>query len=406
MSAHSNSFLPDSKAEVAIKLRHMMRRQPEPSNAGWNTQKRIDSVLQRFGLEGTRALCRSRGPRVRPEAVDRSARRDRRAAEPGGARGSVVSFARRRRHACLRSRYARLDRARDCAPLSSAARQSREQSARVLGAARGGRAACGRTVKKEKLLDGFECAVGFRMRLGFCFRRFAAREGAENTSSDQFKFTVTGKMSHGAGPLKGVDAINIAAVFVNEVQKGVSREIRIDDDAVVMIGTIHRGEATNSICGSVVMDGTIGTRSSESRTLLCQRVREVVEDLVALHRACLNASSMGESALFNDAEMVRHFGQLVHDTVGRDAFCIERKIEPVTTLGSTRRACRRSITSSAAERRATSQMCIRQHSKPPMISSGLRSQSAFSAGDVRFHQDAPNWGFVKQLWCCRRQAVV
>lgn len=179
----------------------------------------------------------------------------------------------------------------------------------------------GRTVKEQKLLDGIDRAVGFHISPQIPAGRFGARAGAVTNSADQFTLTITGKMAHGAAPHQGVDAIAIAAAFVNEVQKVVSREMPVDDGAVVTVGTIHGGNATNIICPSVVMEGTIRTRSPERRAVLFQRVREVAEGVAAAHRGgaeCILRA--GEPAVVNDAEMVKRFRQLIHDTVGRDAF--------------------------------------------------------------------------------------
>lgn len=91
----------------------------------------------------------------------------------------------------------------------------------------------------------------------------------------------------------------------------VSREMPSDDGSVVTIGAIHGGEATNIICPSVVMEGTIRTRSPERRTLLFQRVREIAEGIAAMHRGraeCLIRT--GEPPVANDAEMVQPFRQV------------------------------------------------------------------------------------------------
>lgn len=98
----------------------------------------------------------------------------------------------------------------------------------------------GRTVQDEKLLDGFDQAVGFHVSPGIPAGMFGAQEGAVTQSADQFKVTVTGKMAHGASPHDGIDAITIAAAFVNEVQKVISREMPVADGAVITIGTIWR----------------------------------------------------------------------------------------------------------------------------------------------------------------------
>ena len=179
----------------------------------------------------------------------------------------------------------------------------------------------GRTVKENKLLDGFDRAVGFHVSPEIPAGMFDAREGAIGKCADQFYLTITGKMAHGASPHKGVDAICIAAAFVNEVQKVVSREMPVEDGAVVTIGTIHGGTATNIVCPSVILEGTIRTRSPERRKLLCQRLQEVSEGVTVMHRGraeCVIRS--GEPPIINDAEMVKRFRQLVHNTLGCDAF--------------------------------------------------------------------------------------
>jgi amidohydrolase len=192
----------------------------------------------------------------------------------------------------------------------------------------------GRTVEEENLLAGFDRAIGFHVNPEIPAGMFGAREGAVTKSADQFKLTITGRMAHGATPHKGVDAIVIAAAFVNEVQKIVSREMPVDDGAIVTVGTIHGGEATNIICPSVVLEGTIRTRSPERRALLSQRVREVAEGIAATHRGsaeCLIRA--GEPAVVNDGEMVRRFRKLVQDTAGRDAFTDRKQEEGSDDFG-------------------------------------------------------------------------
>lgn len=116
----------------------------------------------------------------------------------------------------------------------------------------------GRAIQERQLLEGFERPVGFHVGPDIPAGMFGAREGVVTKFADQFRLTITGKIVHGAAPHKGVDAIAIAAAFINEVQKVVSREMPVDDGAVVTIGTIHGGEANNITCRSVIMEGRSG----------------------------------------------------------------------------------------------------------------------------------------------------
>ncbi|MHC2432695.1 M20 family metallopeptidase [Bradyrhizobium sp. USDA 4451] len=331
MSTCSNGLLSDAESDAVIELRHDMHREPELSNAEWKTQERIRATLQRFDLNGAKTFHntglyidiegRVSGPKravaVRGD-IDALPIHETREDLPYCSQISGVM------HACGHDMHGSialgialaLHRMRDnFAGMVRVFFQPAEE-AEPLG---------GRTVQDEKLLDGFDRAVGFHVSPGIPAGMFGAQAGAVTKSADQFKLTITGKMAHGASPHNGVDAITIAAAFVNEVQKVVSREMPIDDGAVITIGTIHGGEATNIICPSVVMEGTIRTGSSERRALLSQRVREVAEAIAAMHRGRAECViRRGEPAVVNDAEMVRRFRQVVQDTAGRDAFFSER----------------------------------------------------------------------------------
>ncbi|MBZ9603039.1 M20 metallopeptidase family protein [Phyllobacterium chamaecytisi] len=332
MNIPSNSVLSDAEATAVIDLRHAMHREPELSNAEWKTQERIRNILQEFGLNKL-TIFHDTGLYVDIEGNASGAKRS--IAVRGDIDALPINEAREDlpyrsqingvMHACGHDVHASIalgtalafHRLRDIFAGKVRVFFQPAEESEPLG---------GRTVQNEKLLDGFDHAVGFHITPEIPAGMFGAREGAVGKSADQFKLTIAGKMAHGASPHKGVDAITIAAAFINEVQKVVSREMPVDDGAVVTIGTIRGGEATNIICPSVEMQGTIRTRSPERRELLCQRVREVAEGVATIHRGHAECDiRKGEPPVVNEAEMVRRFRQLVHDAAGRDAFFDGRK---------------------------------------------------------------------------------
>ncbi|MDH2406575.1 M20 family metallopeptidase [Bradyrhizobium sp. SSUT18] len=315
-----------------IELRRAMHREPELSNAEWKTQERIHGVLQQFGISGAKVFHNtwlyvdiegtSSGPR-RSIAVrgDIDALPIQEAREDLPYRSQVDGVM----HACGHDMHGSI--ALGAALAFHRLRDNFSGRVRVFfQPAEEAEPMGGRSVEEGRLLDGFDRAVGFHVAPEIPAGTFGAREGAVTKSSDQFKVTIIGKMAHGASPHKGVDAIAIAAAFVNEVQKVVSRELPVDDGAVVTIGTIHGGKATNIICPSVLMEGTIRTRSPERRALLSQRVCEVAEGVATMHRGqaeCVIRT--GEPPVINDTEMVNRFRQLVHEVAGRNAFTDSKK---------------------------------------------------------------------------------
>ncbi|MCK1588561.1 M20 family metallopeptidase [Bradyrhizobium sp. 169] len=332
MIKRSNSFLSSAERGAVIELRHAMHRQPELSNAEWKTQERIRSTLEKFGISGTKVFHNTglyidiegaaSGPK-RSIAVrgDIDALPIQEAREDLPYRSQVNGVM----HACGHDMHGSI--ALGTALAFHRLRDNFAGQVRVFfQPAEEAEPMGGRSVEEGRLLDGFDAAVGFHVAPDIPAGTFGAREGAVTKSADQLNLTVTGTMAHGAAPHKGVDAIAIAAAFVNEVQKLISREMPIDDGAVVSIGTIHGGQAANIICPSVVMEGTIRTRSPERRSLLSQRVREVAEGVAAMHRGkaeCVIRT--GEPPVVNDAEMVRRFRQLVRETAGRDALTDKKK---------------------------------------------------------------------------------
>lgn len=327
MISRGNTFLSDAERDAVIELRHAMHREPELSNAEWKTQERIRSTLQRFGLDGVEVF-HSTGLYIDIEGAASGPKRS------IAVRGDIDALPIQEvrddlpyrsqtegvMHACGHDMHGSIalgtalafHRLRDNFSGRVRVFFQPAEEAEPLG---------GRTVEQAKLLHGFDRAVGFHVSPEIPAGMFAAREGAVTKSADGFKLTIIGKMAHGAAPHKGVDAIAIAAAFVNEVQKVVSREMPADDGAVITIGIIRGGEATNIICPSVVMEGTIRTRSPKRRALLSQRVREVADSVAAMHRGraeCIVRA--GEPPVINDVEMVKRFRQLVHETAGRGAF--------------------------------------------------------------------------------------
>jgi len=323
----TNDLLSREEREAVIEMRHAMHREPELSNQETKTQKRIIETLTRFGLDGAKTFHHTGvyidieglapGPKrsvaLRGDIDALPIQEDR---EDLPYRSQVPGLM----HACGHDMHASI--ALGTALAFHRMRNNFSGKVRVIfQPAEEAEPLGGRTVAEEGLLVGFDAAVGFHVDTDIPTGCFGACVGAATKSSEQFELNIIGTMAHGAESHAGVDAITIAGAFINEVQKVVSREMPVDDGAIITIGTIHGGEATNIICPSVVMTGTIRTSSPERRNLLVQRVREVAEGVAATHRGRVEFSSQsGEPAVVNDAGMVERFRQIVVRSAGEDKY--------------------------------------------------------------------------------------
>ncbi|WIW50254.1 M20 family metallopeptidase (plasmid) [Bradyrhizobium sp. 62B] len=327
MNIIANSLLSGAEQDAIIEMRHAMHREPELSNNEWKTQQRIRETLEQFGILGAKTFHKTglyvdisgsasgakRSVAIRGD-IDALPIQEDRSELPYQSQVPGVM------HACGHDMHASI--ALGAALALHRSRSSFSGKVRIFfQPAEEAEPLGGRTVAEEGLLSGFDAAVGYHVKTDLPAGMYGARPGAVTKSADQFSLKLIGTMAHGARPHAGVDAIAMAGAFINEVQKVVSREMPFDDGAIITIGTIAGGEASNIICPSVSMSGTIRTSSAERRSLLIKRVREIAEGVATMHRGTAEFScKLGEPPVVNNADMVERFRQMVIETVGEDRF--------------------------------------------------------------------------------------
>jgi amidohydrolase len=103
------------------------------------------------------------------------------------------------------------------------------------------------------------------------------RSGATMAAVNNMRILIKGKGSHGANPWYSVDPIVIAAQVINNIQTIVSRNLNLTKNpGVVTIGSINGGTRWNIIPDEVVMMGTIRAFSDEDKSLIVERVKQIV----------------------------------------------------------------------------------------------------------------------------------
>lgn len=110
-------------------------------------------------------------------------------------------------------------------------------------------------------------------------------DGAASTTSDGFYLTIIGKGSHGSMPHLGIDPIVVGAEIVTASQTIVSRSTPPGEMAVVTIGKFQFGEAPNVIADKAELAASIRTTSDETRKLVENRVKSLIENITKAHGA-------------------------------------------------------------------------------------------------------------------------
>jgi len=107
------------------------------------------------------------------------------------------------------------------------------------------------------------------------------RPGPVMGAVDEFGARIIGCGGHGALPQHCQDPIVTAASAVLALQTIVSRNVDPIESAVVTVGSIHAGSATNVIPDAVDLQGTLRSFTPAVRELLRRRVVEVLEGVAA-----------------------------------------------------------------------------------------------------------------------------
>jgi len=149
----------------------------------------------------------------------------------------------------------------------------------------------------------------------------ASKSGALLAATDGFKATFVGRGSHGAYPHFGRDPIVTACEAVMNLQQFVSREMDPTDSAVVTVGIIRGGTATNVIPDRATLEGTARTVTTQSRQMIRKSIERRCAGIAAANDCRLEFTWIdGYPATVNDPTMTDVVAQVAKQTLGGDRY--------------------------------------------------------------------------------------
>jgi len=152
--------------------------------------------------------------------------------------------------------------------------------------------------------------------------------GVMMASADIFTIEIFGKSAHGARPHEGVDAILVTSMIVNSLNHIVSRMIDPLHPAVISLGTIEGGKASNIICDHVLLKGTVRTINEEIRNNIPQMMEASIEGISKSMGAKYKFDyEFGQPELINHDEMVDIIVEEAEKIIGKEK-CIDL-VDPV-----------------------------------------------------------------------------
>lgn len=144
-----------------------------------------------------------------------------------------------------------------------------------------------------------------------------SQPGVSAPAADIFEIKVQGKGVHGSMPNLGVDPLNAAAHILIALQEIQTRELALDQQAVMTIGAMNAGTAPNVIPDSVIMQGSIRSFDEETRSFLKERLSEVAASTAQTFRASASVTfKSGCPTLVNDKELSDSAHKYVKELLG------------------------------------------------------------------------------------------
>ncbi len=140
---------------------------------------------------------------------------------------------------------------------------------------------------EDRLFERFPCdaVFGIHNHPGVAAGTFMFRSGPFMAACDTVKIRIVGKGSHAARPHLSVDPVVTAASLVMALQTVVARNVDPMETAVITVGSLHAGNASNVIPEFATMELSVRSFKPEVRELLEVRIRALAETHAASYGA-------------------------------------------------------------------------------------------------------------------------
>jgi hippurate hydrolase len=176
-----------------------------------------------------------------------------------------------------------------------------------------------RKMLEDGLLERFPCDAVFAMHNvpGYPVGHLGFYSGPFMASADTVTIKIIGHGGHGAVPHKAIDPVVVCASIVIALQSIVSRNVNPQDMAIITVGSIHAGSASNVIPVFAEMSLSVRALTPEVRRLLELRITELVEGQAASFGAQAHIDYQHcHPVLINDPEQTAFARQVAKDWLG------------------------------------------------------------------------------------------
>jgi amidohydrolase len=148
--------------------------------------------------------------------------------------------------------------------------------------------------------------------------------GFSSANVDGFRLVVKSEGCHGASPNLCVDPIVVGAQVVIALQVMVSREIDVNHNAVITVGSFHAGSAPNIIPQSAELNATVRTYGEDQRQLLKDKITRLVSNICGAAGARFDLTyEIGTPAKYDDPGLLKEILPVAERVLGGKSALVE-----------------------------------------------------------------------------------
>jgi len=152
--------------------------------------------------------------------------------------------------------------------------------------------------------------------------------GFMTANVDGFTLEIKSEGCHGASPWSCVDPIVVGAQVVTALQTIVSREINVQNNTVITVGSFHSGTAPNIIPRSAKLEATVRNYGEDQRQILKDKITRLVKGICEAAGAPFDlAYEFGTPSVYNDPALVRDALATAERVLGSKTALVEQKPE-------------------------------------------------------------------------------
>jgi amidohydrolase len=172
---------------------------------------------------------------------------------------------------------------------------------------------------KDGALDGVDAVIALHVDSTQPLGQCTVREGPSSAAVDSFRAWITASGGHGAYPHEATDPLWMLGPVLMALHGIVARRIDPMKAAVMSLGQIHGGAASNVIPAEVFMEGTLRSFDPQVREQLLAEVEKALAVVHAFGGEYRMEVTRGYPAGANDAHVTGWLAGTVADLLGASA---------------------------------------------------------------------------------------